>query len=201
VLLKQIKSSLLRKAARSVLVDRGFEVRVRPGQGYLPGSRVVAEKDGKKTEVAVKASRDRVLSFTRQPNDLWRTLHAVDLVLAIVPAENNAECAEVLTFKSNALVAAFNRAWKALERKERPLSFKIPVFVPLDAVGRKNVGHDIGNLKELSILSVDLTPEQIQEKISVEPNETYIDQFIRRYAKENGVDERRIFIGIRGRRK
>jgi hypothetical protein len=196
-----LKSSLLRKAARSVLVDRGFEVRVKPGQGYLPGSRVVAEKDGKKTDVAVKASRDRVLSFTRQSNDLWRTLHAVDLVLAIVPAENNTECAEVLAFKSNALIAAFNRAWKALEKKERPLSFKIPVFIPLDAVARKNVGHDIGNLKELKIWSVDLTPEKIQEKISVEPDETYIDRFIRRYAKENGVDERRIFIGIRGRGK
>jgi hypothetical protein len=107
----------------------------------------------------------------------------------------------VLAFKSNALIAAFNRAWKALEKKERPLSFKIPVFIPLDAVARKNVGHDIGNLKELKIWSVDLTPEKIQEKISVEPDETYIDRFIRRYAKENGVDERRIFIGIRGRGK
>ena len=196
-----LKSSLLRKAARSVLVDRGFEVRVKPGQGYLPGSRVVAEKDGKTIDVAVKASGERVLSFTRQSNDLWRTLHAVDLVLAIVPAENNAEGAEVLAFKRNALVAAFDRAWKSLQKKERPLSFKIPVFIPLDAVARKNVGHDVGNLKELSIWSVGLTPEQLQEKSSVEAEETYIDDFIRRYAKENGVDERRIFIGIRGRRK
>ena len=196
-----MKSSLLRAAARSVLVDRGFEVRLKPGQGYLPGSRVVAEKDGKKIDVAVKASRERALSFTRQTKDLWRTLHAVDLVLAIVPAENNAEGAEVLAFKKKALVAAFNLAWKALQKEERPLSFKIPVFIPLDAVARKNVGHAVGNLKELSIWSVGLTPEQLQEKSSVEAEETYIDDFIRRYAKENGLDERRIFIGIRGRRK
>ena len=182
-----LKSSLLRKAARSVLVDRGFEVRVNPGQGYLPGSRVVAEKDGKTIDVAVKASGERVLSFTRQSNDLWRTLHAVDLVLAIVPAENKTEGAEVLAFKRNRLVAAFDRAWKSLQKKERPLSFKIPVFIPLDAVARKNVDHDVGNLKELSIWSVGLTPEQLQEKSSVEAEETYIDDFIRRYAKENGA--------------
>jgi hypothetical protein len=196
-----IKSSMLRAAARSVLVDRGFQVRVKAGQGYLPGARLVAEKDGKKIDVAVKASKERVLSFTRQSDELWRTLHAVDLVLAIVPLENNAEGAEVLAFKKNALVAAFDRAWKALQKEERPLSFKIPVFIPLDEVARKNVGHDVGNLKKLSIWSIRLTSEEIQAKTSAEPDETYIDSFIRRYAKEHEVDEGRIVIGIVGRVK
>jgi hypothetical protein len=196
-----MKSSQLRTIARSVLVDRDFEVRVKPGQGYLPGSRLVAERNGKQTIVAVKASKERALSFTRQPDGLWRTLRTAGLVLAVVPAEDNDEDVEVLAFKKNALVAAFDRAWKALQKEERPLSFNIPVFVPLDEVGRKNVGHDVGNLKKLSIWSVPLTPEQARAKSVARTDESYIDSFIRRYAKENGVDEHRVFIGIRGRGK
>jgi hypothetical protein len=196
----QMKRSSLRAVARSVLVDRGYEVRVNPGQGYLPGSRVVAEKDGKKINVAVKASKERMLSFTRRSDDDWRTLNFVDLVLAIVPAENN-EGAEVLAFKKRALIADFDRAWKALQRQERAVSFKFPVFIPLDEVARKNVGHGVANLKKRSIWSVPLTPEEIQAKSSNEPDKTYIDTFIRRYAKENGLDEHRVFIGISGRAK
>jgi hypothetical protein len=195
------KSSLLRVAARSVLVDRGFEVRVKPGQGYLPGSRVVAEKNGEEMVVAVKASKQRVLSFTRQSNHLWRTLHAVDQVLAVVPAANNAEGAEVMAFKRDTLVAAFDRAWKALEEERRPLSFKIPVFVPLDKVARKNVGHAVGNLKALAIWSIRLTPDQILAKSSAEVEEDYIDAFVRRYAKDHRVEEHQVVIGIAGRRK
>jgi hypothetical protein len=195
------KSSLLRTIARSVLVDRGFEVRVNPGQGYLPGSRVIAKKNGKKIDVAVKASKERVLSFTRQSADLWRTLHAVDLVLAIVPAENNTEEVEVLAFKRSRLVAAFDRAWTALQKEERAVSFKIPVFIPLDEVANKNVGHDVCNLKKLKSWIVRLTPDQIEAKSPAETKETYIDSFIRRYAKDNGVAEQRVFIGIRGRGK
>jgi hypothetical protein len=196
-----IKSSLLRLVAQAVLIDRGFEVSVKPGQGYLPGSRLVAKKNGKRTIVAVKASKERALSFTRQPDGKWRTLHAVGLVLAVVPAEDNEEEVEVLAFERDALVAAFDRAWKALQKEERPLSFNIPVFVPLDEVGRKNVGHDVGNLKKLSIWPVRLTAEQARAKSVVRTDESYIDSFIRRYAKENGVAEQRVFIGIGGRGK
>jgi hypothetical protein len=197
-----IKSSQLRTVAQAVLIDRGFEVRAKPGQGYLPGSRLVAKKkNGKPTIVAVKASKERALSFTRQPDGRWRTLHAAGLVVAVVPAEDNEEEVEVLAFKKVALVAAFDRAWKALQKEERPLSFNVPVFIPLDEVGRKNVGHDVGNLKKKATWSVPLTPEQARAKSVARTDASYIDSFIRRYAKENGIDEHRVFIGIRGRGK
>jgi len=196
-----LRSALLRVAARTVLVDRGFEVRVNPGQGYLPGSRVVAKKDGQELSVAVKASKERVISFTRQSDDHWKTLHAVELVLAIVPAEINAKDAEVLAFERKPLIAAFDRAWETLQKEERPLSFKIPIFIPLDKPARKRVGHDVGELKKLAIWSVRLTPAQIRAKSSSETGGTYVDTFIRRYAKEHGVDENRVVIGIVGRGK
>jgi hypothetical protein len=195
------KSSKLRAAARSVLVQRGFEVRVNPGQGYLPGSRVVAEKNEERIDFAVKASKERVLSFTRQSDDLWRTLHAVDQVLVIVPAADDADDAEVMAFKRDTLIAAFDRAWNALKKEKRALSFKIPVFVPLDKVARKNVGHDVGNLKAQVVWSVRLTAEQIRTMSSAEAEEDYIDAFIRRYAKDHRVEEHQVVIGIAGRRK
>jgi hypothetical protein len=107
----------------------------------------------------------------------------------------------VLAFEKRALVAAFDRAWKALQKEERVVSFTIPVFIPLDEVARKNVGHDVGNLKKLAIWSVRLTPEQVEAKSSAEAGEDYVDAFIRRYAKERRVDEHRVIIGIVGRGK
>jgi len=142
-----MKNAHYRVVARSVLMDRGFDVRLKPGQGYLPGSRVIAMKADEDIDVAVKASQERVLSFTKQPNNKWRTLHAVDLVVAIVPAEDGETGADVFAFEKKPLVRVFNKAWKALEDAKRPLGFNIPVFVPIDEVSRKNVGHGVGNLK------------------------------------------------------
>src|ERR1700722_13287666 len=110
-----MKSSMYRRVARSVLIDEGYDVRLKPGQGYLPGSRVILAKAGEKADAGIKASQQRALSFTRQSNTRWRTLDSVDLVIAVVPAEKNQDEAEVFAFDSKALVRIFNRAWKALE--------------------------------------------------------------------------------------
>jgi hypothetical protein len=195
------KSSLLRAAARSVLVDQGFEVRVDPGQGYLPGSRVVAKKGRKELTVAVKASKERTLSFTRQSDGHWRTLSVVDQVLAVVPTAADADDFEVMVFQPDKLIAAFDRAWKGLKKEKHPVSSRIPVFIPLDEVVRKNVGHDVSNLKALASRTFPLTPEQIQASSLAESEENYLDAFIRRYAKDHGVEEHRVIIAISGRRK
>jgi hypothetical protein len=195
-----MKNSHYRVVARSVLMDRGFDVRLKPGQGYLPGSRVIAMKAGKYIDVAVKASQERVLSFTRRSNTNWRTLHAVDLVVAVVPAEDRESGAEVFLFDRKPLVRAFDKAWKALEDAKRPLGFGIPVFVPIDEVPRKNVGHGVGNLKKLATWSIHLTEEELVAR-SAGTEENYVDQFCRRYAAENGVDVSQVMISVVGKRK
>ena len=119
----------------------------------------------------------------------------------VVPAADDADDAEVMAFKRDTLIAAFDRAWNALKKEKRALSFKIPVFVPLDQVARKNVGHDVGNLKALAIWSIRLTPEQLRANSSGEIEEDYVDAFIRRYAKDHRVEEHQVVIGIAGRRK
>jgi hypothetical protein len=194
-----MKNSDYRTIARSVLMDRGFDVRVKPGQGYLPGARVIAAKAGKETDVAVKASQERALSFAKTSGKDWRTLPSVDLIIGVVPAINQ-DGADVFAFEKKRLVRAFNRAWKALETAKRPVGYNIPVFIPIDEVSRKNVGHDIGNLKKLASWSVHLNDEELAARIS-SAEESYVDQFRRRFAADNGVDINQVMVSIIGKPK
>jgi hypothetical protein len=195
-----MKSSVYRQVGRSVLMDQGYDVRLKPGQGYLPGSRVILAKAGEETDAAIKASQQRALSFTRKSNTRWRTLDSVDVVIAVVPAEENQDEAEVFAFDSKKLVRIFNRAWKALESAKRPVGFNMPVFVPIDKVSRKNVGHDVGNLKEHKIWSIPLTSEELAKRSS-SGEESYVDQFRRRFAAENGINVSQVMISIVGQLK
>jgi hypothetical protein len=197
-----MKKSELRTVARTVFAERGYSIRPKKGQGYLPGSRLLAVEAGSTTEVevAIKASLERVLSFTKQPPKRWRTLHAVDSVIAIAPAEEG-DGFEVFGFPKAKLVRAFDEAWSALQQAGRTLSFESPVFVPLDKRSQKNVGHGIANLKALAEWTVRLTRKEAEARISNESEETYIDKFRRRFAKENGVDVGQVVISIMAARK
>jgi hypothetical protein len=181
-------------------MDRGYDVRVKPGQGYLPGARLIAVKGGKEFDVVVKASQERAISFTRQAPARWRSLHAAHLVVVVIPAENDRNEADVFGFEKKPLERAFNRAWKALENAKRPIGFNIPIFVPIDEGSRKNVGHDVSNLKELADWSVHLTAEELTARSSSN-EESYVDKFRRRFAAENGVDVSQVMISIVGKSK
>ena len=195
-----MKSSLLRQVASSVLADRGFDVRIKVGQGYLPGSRVVLAKDGKKIQAAVKASQARMLGFTRQSDRSWRTLRAVGLVIAIVPSRRDPAGADVLAFPKRSLVRVFDRAWKALETAKRPIGLNMPVFVPLDPDPRKNVGHGVRDIKRLAIWSIHLTAAELAARTSLKLERDYVIAFRRRYAAEHGVDVSAVKILIEGDR-
>ena len=181
-------------------MDRGYDVRVKPGQGYLPGARVIAVRDGREFEVVVKASQERAVSFTRQSNTRWRSLHAAHLIVAVVPSENNPDEADVFGFDKKPVERAFNRAWKALENANRPIGFNMPIFIPIDEVSRKNVGHGVSNLKEHKSWTVHLTAEELAARSS-RKEESYVDQFRRRFAAENGVDIDQVMISITGKPK
>jgi hypothetical protein len=148
-------------------------------------------------DVAMKSSQERALSFTPQRNGRWRTLHAVDLVVVAVPAASDTGGADVYAFEKKPLVRVFNRARAALKSGGR---FNVPVFIPIDQVMRKNLGHDVGNLKKLAMWSVHLTAEELKE-MSARAEENYVDQFRRRFAAENGIDVAQVTIIITGRAK
>jgi hypothetical protein len=58
----------------------------------------------------------------------------------------------------------------------------------VDEVSRKNVGHDIANLKALAIWSVHLSAEEARARSSMESPETFYDRIKREIAERNGVD-------------
>jgi hypothetical protein len=193
----RMKKSLMRGLVPSLLADRGLkEVRARSGQGLLPGSRLIAKRQGQEIDVAVKASLERSLNFTKQSRNRWRTVSAVDLVVAVVPALNALDF-EVLAFDGPPLVAEFEKAWEALERAGRSLSFEIPIFIPLDQVSRKNVGHDIANLKALAIWSIRLSAEELKARNSAESGETFYDRVKREFAERSGVDVSKVEVEFR----
>ena len=73
-------------------------------------------------------------------------------------------------------------------------------FVPIDEISRKNVGHDVANLKKHKIWSIPLTSEELA-KHSSSNEESYVDQFRRRFAAENGVNVSQVMISIVGQPK
>jgi hypothetical protein len=180
-----------------VLANRGFDVLVNPGQGYLPGARLIAKKAGKTFSVVVKASQQRTVSFTKQSKTRWRSLHAADLVVAVVPAKHHPDEADVFGFERKPLERIFNRAWKELENAKRPLGFNIPVFVPIDEVSRKNVGHNLNNLRKRADWSVHVGADELARSSVDEEN--YVEHFRRRFAAENGVDVSQVAISIVGK--
>ena len=172
----------------------------REAKAIFPEPGVLAAQGGKEIEVAIKASQERAINFTQQSDGHWRTLHSVGLVIAVVPDRKNPDEAEVLAFKRKPLERAFDRAWKALRGANRPIGFNTPVFIPIDEVSHKYVGHDVGNLRKLADWSVHLTAEELAARSS-ETEEGYIDQFRRRFAAENGVDVNQVMISIVGKPK
>jgi hypothetical protein len=193
----RMKKSFLRGVVPSVLADHGLkEVRTRSGQGLLPGSRLIAKRDGQEIDVAVKVSLERSLNFTKQSKSRWRTVSVVDLVVAVVPALDGQDI-EVLAFDARPLIIVFEEAWKALEKAGRSLSFEIPVFVPLDEVSRKNVGHDVANLKEHARLWGRFSPEEVRARNPAESGETFYERVKREFAERSGVDVSKVEIEFR----
>jgi hypothetical protein len=190
------KKSLLRQLGREALEDEGYETALKKGQGLLPGARLIAKKDGKLLVVAVRTSHERVLSFTMQTNSHWRTLDNVDPVLAVVPAAKNSEFVDIFAFNAVALKAYFDLASKSLGRADRSSSFEMPIFIPIDKESRKNVGHNVSNLKEIKLWSA-VKAAAMKVKMSDDSQETFIDRVKREFAERNEVDVSKVVVEFR----
>lgn len=149
-----MKKSEMRALAPAVLAKRGLKARPKGGQGVLPGSRLTVEnKVGRQFDYVVKASNERSLSLTRLPNKKWRAAGTAHCVLAFVPSLDKDYAIEVYAFSPKMLIKKFDEAWDALEKAGRALGPQMPIFVPLDKASRKNLGHDVSNLKEIALWS------------------------------------------------
>ena len=192
-----VKKSILRGVVPSVLEGQGYAVASQSGQGLLPGSRLLATKKGKQLDVAVKILLERRMSFTKQSATKWRTLGSVDLVVAVAPVGGDSDDIEVLAFDAEILTSRFDEAWKILEKANRALSFETPIFVPLDEVSRKNLGHNIANLKAVADWSNRLSLANVTERSAAAVPETFIDRVKREFAEKNGVDVSKVVVEFR----
>jgi hypothetical protein len=128
--------------------------------------------------------------------------------VAVVPARNDTDHIEIIWFDTHKLLPKFDKAWKALEKAGRSLNFDMPVFIPLDGASKKNVGHNVANLKALQTWSVCLSKEDVEKRVSSEtrsptPAQTaqaFFERVKREYAELNGVDFDQVEIEFRIKR-
>src|SRR5947207_9155147 len=139
----------LRRAGRLALSEEGFAVETLTGRGFLPGARVEAVRGDEVSTVAIRATHERFVGFSRHPNGHWRTLETVDLVVVATPLKQSVSSVEVLAFEAARLRPLFDAA---LEQSSSADSFtSMPTFIPLDEQTKKEVGHKIAGLKNHSL--------------------------------------------------
>lgn len=190
-----MKKAMMRAIVPAILIERGFEVRPKGGRGVLPGSRLsIRNPRGQEFDCAVKASDQRNLSFTRLVDGRWRTLQAVDIVIAVVPALDQAKDIEVYAFKAKFAVKKFDQAWNALKKAGRALGPQMPIFVPLDDASSRNLGHNVANLKELALWDRSFTRSQVKAMGGVDD---FYERVRQEFADRNGVDASKVEVEFR----
>lgn len=196
-----MKKSEMRMIGPAVLAARKMKAQVLGGRGVLPGSRLsVRDAGGAERYYVIKASSDRTLSFTRLENGRWRTLHAMDRVLAIVPADDGVHDVQVYEFVAKQLIKKFDEAWKMLTEAGRTIGPQMPIFISLDKNPKKSYGHAVANLKLISIWSRDLTRPQIRKLTSSEIDDSddrFYDRVKREFADRFGIDVSKVEVEFR----
>jgi len=186
----------LRRVAAKVLEKREwFALEELTGKGIRPGARWMAKPSkGRPLKVAIRTSRDRTLGFSRIGNGAWRTLETVDLVLAIVPTGVSTNSFELLCFDSNGLQKHYGDALNALAAAGRSPDLDVPVFIPLDERSKKNVGHEIANLKMAARWAV---PFSVKDQEAGGDSESFFDRVKREFATMNNVDVNKVSVEFR----
>lgn len=118
----------------------------------------------------------------------------MDYVVVMVPTDEGVKAIEVLAFSARTLIEKFDRAWKALEKGGRSLGPQMPVFIPLDEAPRKNVGHDIVNLKAVALWSEELTRSQVKAMSAVDD---FYERVRQEFADRFGVDASKVEVEFR----
>jgi hypothetical protein len=172
-----VKKTDLRRAGRQALVEEGYEVTALSGPGVLPGARLEAVRGKEVLTVAVRATQERFVGFSRHPNGHWRTLENVDLVLVATPIKKSLRAVEALAFNASELIPLFNDAQKQTNDAE-PIN-SLPVFIPLDSDNRKQLGHTVAGLKEHAVWR-----RVIESKPKSDEPTSKMDAFLERVRRE-----------------
>jgi len=188
----------LRRAAANALIERGFEVEERSGQGIPSGGRLIARPaKGPALEVAVRIIPSRSLGFSRAGDGAFRTLKSVQLILAVVRDHEGAGDFAVLAFEAKTLVRCYSKALEQLENAGRSPDLDVPIFIPVDEKSKKNVGHNIAGLKKLALWSSRIDTKQLEDQRLDKDTETFIERVKREFAERNEVDASKVIVEFR----
>lgn len=183
----KLRKAHLRECARKALEDDGYSVEDVGGPGVVPGARLRISKGPKAHTVAVRTSLERKIGLVRNANGGWMTVPSVDRVIVVTPSAEDPNCAEVLSFTSDAIIKAFNEV--LAERKESKPNFspKAPIFVALDA-SRRGKATKRG-LKELSKWKREVPLASVSGQQSSNEVRMFVDRTKREFAQLIGVAE------------
>jgi hypothetical protein len=70
----------------------------------------------------------------------------------------------------------------------------MPIFIPLDEASRKNLGHDIANLKASALWSEELTRSQVKAMGAVDD---FFERVRQEFADRIGVDASKVEVEFR----
>lgn len=140
----KITKSTLRECARLALEQRGFIVEPVHGSGIVRGARLRAKRNKTTRTVAVRTSLDREVGLTRNSDGRWATIPRMDEVLVAVPAQQQREMAEILSFDPEVLIESFDKALQARRNQNPDFKLKSPIFLRLDDGKNGDNVHDIG---------------------------------------------------------
>ncbi len=193
-----LSKARLRREAASILEDRGFRIAERTGQGIRPWARVIATSvEGARMEVAVRTGSERSIGFSRLKSGAWRTLDNVQMVLAVVPGEEDATRVEVLAFESELLKRWYDKALKVFDKAGRSPELDVPIFIPLDGRSRKNLGHNIFGMKKDAIWSTYIDAQRLMNRHLSEDADSFIARVKREFAERNEVDVSKVSVEFR----
>jgi len=196
----KLRKAHLRECARKALETRGYRVEDIGGAGVVPGARLRISKGPKAFRVAVRTSLERKVGFARNPDGGWMTLPDFRQIVVVTPSAEHPNCAEVLGFKREDLITAFDASLAARKKRNPEFSPSAPIFLPLDSHQRGEVTKP--GLKELSTWEVDVPLASVASPQS--PNREGMKQFVdrikREFAELYGAEEKDVDIQIQIKR-
>jgi hypothetical protein len=199
------RKSVLRECARLALKERGFHVDDVGGPGIVLGARLRASKGSESHKIAVRTSTDREVGLARRPDGRWATISRVDEVIVVVPAVDQPDTAEVLSFAPEDLMRAFDAALKARKKEKPRFSVKAPIFLPLDEpvavdVSPSNRRIDVDRGLKAKAQWQTLVPLSAVPRHRLLPTETavgFIERVRQEFADLHGVDVSKVTVEFR----
>lgn len=204
-----ITTKMLRGAAVTALVKRGYDVQSFTGRGRPAGTFLKLTKGGKTFVCTVRSTRDRWFAFHRRDDGGWDTLDKADFVaVASVNDRKTPTKMEVYLLEREPVMTAFNEAFEARTSAGHIIKENTP-WVGLDAPKNQTVTSVGSGLADKAlwmevidpmseVVHKEMTSEADAPKLEKQPVALTIVEAKKALAITYGVPTEAIEITIRG---